>query len=315
MRLRHLVSFTQIGFSLIELMLALLLSALLMVGVTGIYKTMQATFKSIQVQAKYSETVRFLTHNLHENIGLAGFAGCGNIDQLNLHNAIGQDFSLASSLRGYTSTNVPQYLVGNVVPNTDVVVIKKATTAPSIVIKPIDVGATSIISEQNPATDNNTLLLVSDCKNADLVQAQNSLGNYIQLKPGESIQHAYSAYAKDDKDEFKDGIASIARYEEIAYFVSTADDYNDNGKPVYGLYIMTNRGNKEVLVEGINSMLVKYGIPSVSANGPAFNYFTADELKDSDWQKVISVVFTFGYAEHFIPKQTWNVYIKLEERA
>jgi len=103
----------QSGASLIELMLAVALSAFLMLGFIQVYLSVNKTFSLQQEVVNIQENARFSVHFLSENIREAGYANCdGSPDFTNPDLAI----------QGYQTT-LPSYLQGKVLKDTDSIVI------------------------------------------------------------------------------------------------------------------------------------------------------------------------------------------------
>ena len=108
--------YCQSGFSVVEIMLALALGLLLLASISKIYLSIK---KSYQVQintARVQENGRLATHILTNNIQMAGYGGC-------------KADNIIAAVHGYTSTNVPEYLQGKAVADSDIIIIRKADVA------------------------------------------------------------------------------------------------------------------------------------------------------------------------------------------
>lgn len=298
------------GFSLLELLLAIVLASIITVVIYQVYLSCKSVYANVKTNSELQENIRFAANILSHEIGTAGFAGCPkliNIEKANLTDLTGQDFTYADSLRGYKSSasSLPSYLK-NAMPNTDVIVIKKAGFDQVYVTgnKDVKSGDTAIQVQHNPATTTNRLLLISDCENADLFEAKNyDSGVNINLK-SDYIHHNYKVMN-----------ATVSLYAEEAFFIGKRTENDDKGNPVYGLYKITNGGNQEELVENIISMSIKYGV-DINADSKVDKYFSADEIDNlAAWENVKSVVITLGHPYHNYKTQTWDIYIQLRERS
>lgn len=221
------------GFSLLEIMIAMALGLIVLVGVSQIYLNFKKIYQVQENIARLQENGRFATYILSKNISMAGYGGCL---KTNLPNAI----------EGFTSPNLPSYLQGKVVKDTDVIVIKKADLGVTHLIKNIDSPTNSIEVENNPASKSNPELFISDCKNNHAVEFEStSFGNKF-------IETATTLNNYDIAD------TEVAQYTEIAYFIGKTSYKDAAGKPIYALYSMTNQKAKEELIDGIKNMQIKY---------------------------------------------------------
>lgn len=274
------------GYTLIEIMLVLLLSSILFAGLIQVYLSVKKIYQTQNEIANLQENISFAAYFLKRNISKAGFAGCNKLENLNFTDSANAGFTASNVIRGFTDTNVPTYLKNKIAPNTDVIIIQKADLDATKVLEPLPKkGATVFHVYENPANKNNKLLLLSDCKNADLFLAKNYEGNDIKLAVG-TINHDY-------QEQFAD----VMRYTEIAYFID---------KDKHALYMIRNAGNKEELVEGISSMKILYGLDK---------YLSAAEIDQQNlWSKVKSVKITLSQNSNLIKMQSLDVIVNLEER-
>lgn len=291
-----------LGFTLIEIMLALLMGIILLAGLMQVVLSAKAIYQKQTQLARLQENIAFATNILRQNIAMSGFAGCNKLVNLDFVDSANKNFNPNNFVIGYDSNSLPTFLKGLVIPNTDVIVIQKADSGQTRIVAPFPKkNATEIRVMENPATKNNKFLLLADCKNADLFLANNYIGNTIKLASG-NISHDYT-------EQFAD----VTRFEEIAYFIGDTGRQDEHKNPIYALYMMTNQGNKEELVEGINSMKIMYGIDI--GNGTISNYIaTADVAKQNNWSKVLSVKITLGQNSNLIKMQNWDVIITLQQR-
>lgn len=289
------------GFSLLEILVATVLGLLLFAIVLQNYLGAKNIYRAQTELAYSAENVRFADFVLWQNIMHAGFAGCRKISELNLNNHTTRYFKEFDAIRGYDSSNVPSYLHGKVVKGTDVVVIVRASSDVTRVARNVGIGATSIKVMQNPATEGNKFLLISDCKNADLFEADNYRGRTIHFK--NALGNAYDIKS-----------AEVGRFEELAFFISNTKRTDEKNKPIYGLYFSTNRGDKRELVPGISDMRIQYGIDTKNL-GVVNKYLSANEIGDARlWGKVLIVKITVKMQGQTLGLNQRTFYIKLRER-
>jgi type IV pilus assembly protein PilW len=300
------------AFSLLELILAIALGAILLLGIFQVYLSAKSLFQSSADSERLQENVRFASDVLFRNITLAGYSGCGKLQTLDYKNNTTETFSAATSVVGYTSAKPPNYLkTSDVLSGTDIIVIQKTSSNyEAMVTKNFTANNTTVyLNGETPASKNNRNLFISDCHDADLFLASNYTGTDIKVDKSSKITHSYIGSQTPNSQ-----ISYVSQYEEIAYFISSTTRENAKGAPIYGLYMVTNGGNKQELVEGINYVKIKYGI-DLNGTGVISNYFGADEITSPDmWQKVLGVVITLGHDDPTTKMQTWDVNINLRER-
>jgi hypothetical protein len=307
------------GFSLLELLIASLLLSFLLLGTFHVYLSLKNSFSSSLERAVWQSKLQFVTFFLQNQITLAGFAGCGKLEGIDLTNNTDFPFDNLHSVQGFNSDNLPWQLKRHkIAPNTDVLVIQKADGATAAITdKIIKKGTKEFHATQNPATEANKVLLLADCLHGDLFNAIYLGGSKIVSQ--DKIAHTYHQSG-----------AEVSRFTEIAYFLSSSEDedtasinkhmkaYKKAYKEVskYGLYYAINNGKKQQLCDGFSGMHIKYGVAKTHGKVDLYYDFaavTAGHL----WDKVESVVITLvpiAYKNPALQKKPWDVYVKLRER-
>lgn len=294
------------GSSFLEILLALTLASILLICVFHVYLSIKSLYSKIEQNAVLQNHLRFLNYYLQRKITMTGYAGCGKLVDLDVKNNTNFSFIADNNIRGFSSNNLPSQLQKyQIVANSDVVVIQKADEGASRVTdNEIKVGATEFHALENPVTVYNNFLLLSDCRKADLFQAQNIGGKAIRTQA--PIAHAY-----------QEGATQVGRFTEIAYFISSGNSEGKiQGTSKSGLYYAVNYGDKEELLNGIKNMQIRYGVANKEF-GKVDNYLDADAVSAGNlWQKVTSIIITItpDYVSPDAKTLTWNIYIKLRER-
>lgn len=291
------------GFSLIELIFAMALGAMLLAGLMQIYLSVKSLYQTQKAEAALQENIRFSSYILTRNIGMAGYAGCSRLENIEISDDNNLGFNAAAAIQGFDSLHLPGYLnKKDVLPNTDVIVIQKADADETRTLSPIAIGAHTLNVWRNPAIKDNLFLLISNCSAADLFRAKN-YDSGTTISAINAMHHAYQT-----------GTSVVGRYEEIAYFVGTSDMQDVNNTPIYSLFMMTNKGDKEELFEGITSMHVKYGI-SFGGQRKIDGYYDDNYIRQNKlWENVASVVIDLTQQDQVLGKKSWKIYIKLRNR-
>jgi prepilin-type N-terminal cleavage/methylation domain-containing protein len=287
----------QNGFSLIEILLAAALGLLLLACVLQIYLAIKATALTLNHNAKQQNNLRFITTYLQYHIGSAGYAGCGQIKYLDLKNHTEFPFAAANAIHGFNSNDstLPiEFKKYKIKPNTDIVVIQKATLSTAAITAEIKKGAKSFYATANPATKFSDPLLLSDCISGDLIYGINSSGGHL-VRSQNKIAHKYAV-----------GATSVSRYTEVAYFISQNN-----------LYYATNYGNKTMLADNVTAMQIRYGVDKKDSGKVDGHYSAADVTAQGEWEKVVSIIITLTQAAATASSKplSWDIYIKLRERA
>lgn len=289
------------GFTLLEILFAAIIGLILISSLIQNYLSAKNIYnKQIKI-SRLSENIRFANFFLQQNIMHAGFAGCRKIHELDLTNHTSISFEFTNSIYGYDSNHLPSYLSNKVASGTDVIVIKKATADITKITTDAKKGSLSIKVLQNPATEANKILLMSDCENADLFIAKNWSGNTIVMN--KKIYHAYQA-----------NNTQVSRFEEIAFFISKTKRFTLKNEPIYSLYFSINQNKKQELIPEIIGMKIVYGL-AVQNQGKVTEYLEASEISNKNlWDRVLSVVITLKPQNELTLLDQWKIYINLRER-
>jgi len=297
------MKFKNSGFSLLETMLACAIGLILTASIYQVYLIIKKNYFIETNLSELQENMRYASNILTRNIRAAGFSGCRKIDDLiaekhfTEHNS-NFNFSLENSIRGFNSKNAPAYLSGKISENTDCIVIQKSDADITNLITNIKPPATTFYVYQNPATQDNKMLFLTDCDYADLFQAKNAGGSIISLDKGK-IEHDYNLL--DSK---------LGRFTEIAYFISNTSRKDSFGAPIYALFETINRGNREELVSGINNMQIRYGINHSDEKVSFYSATEIDQLKLWSQVKCVQIDLDFVYQNHQTKKISFDIALR-----
>lgn len=276
----------QCGFTLVELMVAMLISLLLMGGVIQVFSSSSKSYRNHEGLSRIQENGRFAMEFLSRDIRMADFWGCANglgKVQNNL-NPAGTGYSTQHDFGtgGVLGTDGG----GNVA---DSILMRGAFGTGLTIQPPFGPQANSNVKTTvNNGLAQGDIIIISDCTAADIVQLTNSnpdtTGTLVHNtgsteSPGNynpptatgtcSSGHCLSKVYGDDGQIF--GVRSVAY--SIANNATT-------GQP--GLYRDSGGGlGPQELVDGVANMQILYG-EDTDADGTANYYVPASSVADME---------------------------------
>lgn len=313
----------QRGVTLVELMIALAISTIVLLGVATVYSSTKRSYKIQEEMARLQENARYAFDILARDVRGAGFIGCNPKLNRILDTTDDSLYDFQPGIAGfeYTATatgpgndytittltgtgaasdweapdgsdpdaspdTLPAALAGNVLVGTDVVITKSADTVDGLV--PTGNTPANSASITFPVAHNipaGTIVIFSDCDRGDIFQ--NNSGGVSLTRPTAGDPGNVNPASTNWSHEFTTE-ARIQTVKSRAYFIGPGA----SGEPA--LFRMDfSQGNAaataEELVEGIENMQVLYGedLSPNDADIQPTRYVTADNV--SDWNNVISV--------------------------
>ncbi len=267
---------TQRGFSMIELMVALVLGLLL---TSAVLQTFLGAKKSFEFQEEFSriqETGRFAIDMVAKDIRSADFWGCRTKTKLskNINNMLngGQD-----SLPDREAISAAEGSVSGSTHAPDKLILTTAFSSGAILDSIPSTNAATFKVKKNHSIEVGSIIFVGDCTEGDVFQVTNitdsgGFDNIIHntgpsgVSPGNASKGLSSAYSVEE--------VQILGATSTAYSIGTGA----GGEPA----LMKNGVE---LVEGVENLQLLYGVRR--ANGTVF--VPADQVDASNWGDVISV--------------------------
>ncbi|MCP1726272.1 type IV pilus assembly protein PilW [Natronospira proteinivora] len=312
----------QSGLTLVELMIAVAIGSVLMIGVIQLFSGMRGAYSLNESMSRVQENGRFAIEYLSSDLRMAGYMGCmSNSGQMDFyaHNLDeDSDFltNFAEGLRGYeargtapdddvtievlnpdTSTNLgawnpalPAELSDSVVEGTDVVVIRYMDSDGVNLVPPVTTGSqwhTDGADDDNYAQD--SLLLTTDCAGRAVLFRRNNSSNSTNVQPSGSLPFEYRNMGEEGE---------IARAIQAAYYIGIPDS---TGVPTLMRQVIDDTNgsglNTEAveLVPGVEQMQILYGVDTsgtkdASGHFSVDRYVTADQVTAvADWNNVRAV--------------------------
>jgi type IV pilus assembly protein PilW len=293
------IRLNQKGFSIVELMVALLLGLFLVSGVTGMYVSSKQTFRMTDNLSRLQESLRFSLEFMSHDIRMASYLPCRTT--INNTNALVSGSAtwfldyFDRGIHGYEG-GVDAMPVASVVPGTDAIAILKASTFTSSLNFHNTGGNTLELNSSFTGQDfeRGRIGVVCDPRQASIFQISDadsglktvSYGDNSNIVPGNSTT-TIGTYGED---------ALVASYKPEIYYIRQSSQ-NANVNSLWRSYLVadglitstnTAQMDAEELLEGVESMQILYGVDVSAPNDQIVDrYVTANNV--ADWQNVIAV--------------------------
>ena len=286
----------QRGLTLVELLVALVIGLILMVGAAQLFVANKVTFKTQEGVSRIQENGRYAVQRIGRSARNAGYFGCAgpNLEIDVIANNAPADFVPFNDNPGVDGLdNVAAGNIYNAAPNTDVLVLRGSglsgigmTGAAMSNSDDVQIVMTTMNIAQND------LLIINDCRLATMFRA-----SAVDILGGvTTVEHDATTNSSADFKMPLQGDATVLHPYVHVYFVRDTGRDNASGHDIFALYRQDPSGVASELVEGVSDMQVLYGVNSAwtQANGAdSSGNVTADYFTDAgsvpQWSRVVSV--------------------------
>lgn len=305
-----------LGYSLVELMVALTISLIILAGVASIFASSRSSYQTDEGLARLQENARFSLDYMNREIRMAGYFGCLRdttkvYNNLNSgggfpndfskplqgfeYNGTGQGTTYSATAQnpnpsGVAVTNwTPSLPLGlatglenKVIPGTDAIVIRRATNDSVIRLVPNYNDAAQIFLEANNAFAEGDVLIVTDCAKASVFQAtnRNADGSNVAHGSGNSCTSWGNSNAPGcppDPQQYRDG-SELAKATTSVFYIGQGA----SGAPSLFMTATTGTSLRHLeLAEGVENMQILYGVDTDIPPAPldfANQYLTAAQV-------------------------------------
>lgn len=314
------------GLSLIELLVSMVLGLTLATGVVQIYAGSNTTERDREARQRIQENGRFATNFLSQQVRMAGYLGClSSIEGTSVNSILDSPpatFQPQFGVQGWeatgtnpgvinnsasnvavVATNTSEWTNGeaghviptfNAVPNSDIIRIWNAAGNPGLVTSITEGVAPSIQAESNVGIAVNDFLIISDCEQADFVQAcgvavgSPATTSTITLSSGCNPGNLSPATISSGASVTDP--AEVVRLEGTIFYVGKRNDTATNSSSLFRRQLSATgtAGVAEELIEGVESMQIIYGINlDQDVRNTVDGYIPANLV--TEFSKVISV--------------------------
>lgn len=298
----------QSGFSIVELMVAILIGLIILAGVVQVVVTSRTTYVGQEDMSFIQENARYAMDVLGKDIQGAGYRGCtGQGARVAMvagaaENDVAAAFFAPGALQGFGSVaegnaGAPPGFEGrrrNVIGDTpsESILIRRFAGAE----RPVESqsGTTITLAGAGNFASDNLGIVAEDCRRIGVFRGQAD-GTAITVVPGEN-SGITSIKPSPDQDMICSGAATcdasymqnynrgavVMDYVARAYYIGTSEMA---GMPAL-MRAEVRGGNliNEEIALGVEDMHLRYG---VRANGGNLQYFSAEDV--GDWNQVVAV--------------------------
>ena len=286
------------GFSLVEIMVAILVSLFLLTGVLQLYLGNQQTSRLGSGVSEIEQTGRFALNELSANLRMAAFQGCADANRVaaNVLARNAPTTTLATSaILGFSVTTggswtggrIPINWVGAVpLAGSDVLQIQGGSRSVSNLASAMSSASANVPLASNP--DNLTageMAIIADCTAADLIRITSVTGGLTLVYS--IADNTQTTLSKAYTNTTGLNAAQAMRFNSWVYFVRDSGRDAADGSAIFSLYRLdTSRQNQaaQELVEGVERLRVLYGERSGT---DAIRYRAAANV--TDWSQVVAV--------------------------
>lgn len=314
---KHKNNNTNKGFTLIELMVAITVSSVLMVGVSQIFGNSKRTYKLNNEIARTQENIRFSVEEMARDIRMAGYTGCRNNTTTNtLNRGTTWVDNIGTSLLGYEGTVdvFPTEYSSEVIAGTDSFIILRGGDDTGLKFNQRTNAANFTVNKNNHGLEAGDIIMLTDCSHTAVVQVTNSNqsnGTVVHNTGAGSPGNCTKGMGSTDCSSVN-GItynwnrdAHVIKFKATAYYIAPSTNGIAGNRSLYRMSLDKTPDLKEELVEGVENMQVTYGLDT-NADGFANRYVTANNV--ADFNDVVSLRMGLLFQSHDNAKR--SVYTK-----
>ena len=294
------------GFSLIELLVALVLGLVLLTGIGHLFLATNKTWTLQDELSRIQENARLALDLMSKDIRTASFTGCP------AQTALANNLSASGDSREWMThfdKGILGFSVGSEAAKIDsnalsqAVVVHSIDSEESISVTGHDLSTATTTLTQNHGYDEGDLLafMAADCSQLSVFRAgSDTAGNQVS-HPGGSSGSLYNciSHLKGDfnchtssagAQSMSHNGSVLAPLSSWAYYVRSSNNIPTLYRKEAGEYASGNSKNAEALVEGIENIHILYGVDSDN-DGIANQYQTAEQLGalSESWKNVTSI--------------------------
>lgn len=325
--IRQITLFRQSGLTLVELLVAMIISLLLLAGVLQIFISNKTTFRVQEGVSRLQENGRFALEFLGKDVRMADYKGCAadapTTNTLNCANGTSRPadgictddtlFNLSQGIVGFNNVSGTEAAFASItdtpVAGTDVLVIRRNSENGLRITKnnngaQIFIEYTELVADACVMSDGSTedkisgicpedILIISDCSKSRIFQATGIERTGSSPNYEVNIRHSNASIIPGNEISSWGGSSApdderFGTDAEIAKVETYIYYISLGSNNQRALFRKVGTASGQELIEGIYDMQIQYGEDTNSdAVSAATQYVTANAV--TDWSNVVSV--------------------------
>lgn len=248
------------GFTLVELMVAMVLSLVVIGGALMVYMSSSASYRAQEATARMMESGRTAVELISRDLRMAEYWKCIGWQAANLSNHLPYQQRGIYSVNG--ASGAPDTL--RMLQALDETTV---TTTADVTLTEVDnSGATPVFTSNDIEVSDGSgfsggdIIVINDCAKGDVFTITGVSGN--------TLSHNCQSCA----ETYRQG-SEVLRVEDVQYYI----DDNDRSEP--SLFRIVDGGQPEELLEGVEDLQVFFG-EDTDSDGIANRYVTADVINE-----------------------------------
>jgi type IV pilus assembly protein PilW len=291
----------QRGFSLVELMVAMVMGLIVVGGTLSLLANSRKNYTFQDSVARLQENARFAVHVLTNDLRMAGYFGCADDVKKVFNHVDGGDTSLFGSTRpleGFEQGGAVWYptnstsRVGEIAAGTDAITVRYMDGGDQNDILPpyMPTESAALHIAAGNGLVKGDIVAVSDCSSTDIFQITgptdpNGTGT---LNHNTGTADVSPGNFEKDLSKTYEGDAFIMKLVAYRYYIAPGA----NGNPSLFREALTSSGAgavAEELVEGIENMQILYGVDTINNDRVPDIYRPANLVGANNWDDVVAV--------------------------
>jgi len=280
------------AFTLIEMMLAILLSTIVVGMLLKSFIDTKAMYRTQKGMSQMQDTARIARHFLQKTIRMGGYQGCANISALTANVVVKNPtaemlLSNMTAVNGYdgiTATTWSPTLLTVITakPFSDVINVRLADNLGIEIKQPMVQGNNPVLVNDRKTIAADDIVMITDCLSADIFQAEANPN-------ATAIPHTMANNTTNDLSKAYGMDAQIMLFRSYSFYIKDSGRTNLTGLPIYSLYRKDLSNNELELAQGVEDMQIEYAVDT-NGDKAVDTYMTAQAVQAGGyWPSVYGV--------------------------
>ncbi len=241
------------GFTLVELLVALLLATLILSGVSAFFASNHQTQLAVKQQLTQQEQERFASYLLTTSLQSACYSGCVALNEglPVINHALATEQQLAShhciTILAAGDSRLPAFLQGKALQGSDILWWHQASVASVALKNSVVTGEQQLIVDDTIKFNAGEAIVIGDCHQIELfsltaVEDMPATASQ-RLMLNAPLTHSYT-----------NGVTTVSELISRAFYVGASGRHHHDGSIISALYWQSYGGDREELVDDMNDL-------------------------------------------------------------